>query len=75
MNFFGAVRQKNSTENSDNPFLCLKFLEPEFFRSNEVFPNETLRYWNKKFGTKSFAYNIEISGGIHVCRKHSKTRF
>ena len=31
MNFFGTVRQKNSTENSDIPFLCIKFFDTRNF--------------------------------------------
>ena len=41
-NFFGTVRQKNSTQSSDIPFLCIKFFEtPNFLKhwrvSHEIF--------------------------------------
>ena len=67
--------KKSSTENSDILFLCINFSRPEIFWNTEVFSNEIFRYWDKKIWTKSFAYNIEIIGGLDVCRKPSKTRF
>ena len=51
-----------------------KFQYPKFSETPKC-SNEVFRYWDKKIWTKSFAQNIEISVGIDVCRKPSKTRF
>ena len=116
--FFNFI---NTTENRDNPFLCMRsfearnflkprmvpyeiswycetkkfrrinvitpihlihklFYTPEKFWYTERFPHEVFRHcetkksWTKKswFPPLSFAENIEISGGIDICRKLSK---
>ena len=73
--FFGDVRQKVFDRKSWYPPIMHKvFRYPKFSQTQKGSPR-FFRYWDKKFWTMSFAYNIEISGGLDVCRKPSKTIF
>ena len=51
------------------------FRYPKFSETPKCSPTKFFGTETKKFGTMSFAYNIEVIGGIDACRKPSKNRF
>ena len=77
--FCSAFNFINTTENRDTPPLMHEnFRYRSFSETKKGSPRNFLRYCDSKnFRRKiviPFAQNIEISGGIHVCRKPLKTR-
>ena len=47
-NFFGTVRQKKSTENSDIPFLCIKFFDTRNFLKHRSVPQRNFLVLRRK---------------------------
>ena len=60
MSLFSTVGQKNSTENSDIPFLCIKFFDTQNFVKHRCSPTKFFGTEAKKFERILLAYNVEI---------------
>ena len=75
--FYRHCEQKIFQQFNDIPFLCIKFFDNRNFPIHRSIPQQNFSgLWDKKLERKvvippSFAWNIEISGGIDVCRKLS----
>ena len=62
------------------PSCAWKFLVPEFFWNTQGVLRILSALWDKKNSTENsdtalFAWSIEVSGGIDVCKKPLKTKF